>query len=217
MKFILRGIAKYFGIGLATVLPFAFAIWVVVFVVNQVDGLVGWYIPWTDVHIPGIGFVIVLLLIFVLGLLSRVYISRVLLSWADALFTRIPFVKSIYTTAKELIQNVMGRRNAFQSAVLVEWPDERALVLGFVTSEELPTEIDPTGERVSVYLPNAFQFAGATVIVQKSRLHPCGLTTEQAFKFALSAGLGQSSQAGTSEEEEETTSAPSNGQSVTLS
>lgn len=216
MKFILRGIAKYFGIGLATVLPFAFAIWVVVFVVNQVDGLVGWYIPWTDVHIPGIGFVIVLLLIFVLGLLSRVYISRVLLSWADALFTRIPFVKSIYTTAKELIQNVMGRRNAFQSAVLVEWPDERALVLGFVTSEELPTEIDPTGERVSVYLPNAFQFAGATVIVQKSRLHPCGLTTEQAFKFALSAGLGQSNQAGTSEEEE-TTSAPSNGQSVTLS
>lgn len=192
MKFVLRGIAKHFGIGFVAVLPFAFAIWVVVFVVNQVDGLVGWYIPWTDLHIPGFGFVIVLILITILGLLSRVYISRVLLSWADALFVRIPVVKSLYTTAKELIQNVVGRRNAFQTPVLIEWPDERALVLGFITSEHLPEAIDPDGTRVAVYLPNAFQFAGVTVILERTRLKPCGLTTEQAFKFALSAGLGQS-------------------------
>ncbi|WAH38916.1 DUF502 domain-containing protein [Alicyclobacillus dauci] len=191
MKVVVRGIAKHFGIGLATVLPFAFAIWVVVFVVNQIDGLVGFYVPWTGVHIPGLGFVLVLCCITAIGLLSRIYISRVLFSWADALFTRIPVVKSLYTTAKELLQNVIGRRRAFQEPVLVEWPDERALVLGFITGEHLPNGMDPDGTRVSVYLPNAFQFAGATVIVLRDRVRPCGMTVEEALKFSLSAGLGQ--------------------------
>lgn len=191
MKVLIRAVVKHFGIGLATVLPFVFAIWVVVIVVNYVDGLVGQYIPYPGFHIPGTGFVLILAAITVIGLLSRIYISRVLLSWMDALFTRIPVIKSLYSTAKELVQNTFGRRGAFQTPVLVEWPDERALVLGFITSESLPSEMDPDGTKVSVYLPNAFQFAGATVIVPRSRVKPCGLTVEQALKFSLSGGLGQ--------------------------
>ncbi|EJY56003.1 hypothetical protein URH17368_1396 [Alicyclobacillus hesperidum URH17-3-68] len=192
MKGLLRAAAKHFGIGLATVLPFVFAVWVVVFVVNQVDGLVSWYVPWAYLHIPGLGFAIVIVAIFILGLLSRIYVSRVLLSWADTLFMHIPVIKSLYTTAKELIENLFRRRQAFQTPVLIEWPDERALVLGFITSEELPESIDPTGDLVAVYLPNAFQFAGATVMVPRSRVREAGMTAEQAWKFALSAGLGQS-------------------------
>lgn len=201
MKFMLTSIAKHFGIGLAAVLPFAFAIWVVIFVITGVDSLVGEYFYWTGLNIPGLGFVAVLVFITLIGLLSRIYISRVVFRWADALFTKIPIVKSLYTMAKELIDNVTRRRDAFKEPVLVQWPDERALVVGFVTSDTLPVSMDPDGSRVSVYLPNAFQFAGATVIVERDRLKPCGLTVEQAFKFSLSAGLGQSS---TSAEDGET-------------
>lgn len=193
MKNFVRHIAKHFGIGLATILPFAFAIWVVIFVVNEVDGLVGQYIPWPEWDIPGFGFLSVLIAITLFGILSRVYISRVLLTWADALFTRIPVVKTLYSMAKELLQNVIGRNSAFQEPVLVEWPDERALVLGFITSTALPESMDPDGTRVSVYLPNAFQLAGVTVIVPRERVKPCGLSVEQALKFSLSAGLGQTS------------------------
>ncbi|EPZ49041.1 hypothetical protein N007_04165 [Alicyclobacillus acidoterrestris ATCC 49025] len=192
MKMFIRAIAKHFGIGLATVLPFVFAIWVVVVVVNYVDGLVGQYIPYPGFHIPGTGFVLILAAITVIGLLSRIYISRVFFSWLDALFTRIPVIKSLYSTAKELVQNTFGRKGAFQQPVLVDWPDERAQVLGFITNETLPVEMDPDGTKVSVYLPNAFQFAGATVIVSRDKVKPCGLTVEQAFKFSLSAGLGHS-------------------------
>lgn len=199
MKLMLKSVAKHFGIGLAAVLPFAFAIWVVIFVVTSVDSLVGEYFYWPGIHIPGLGFVAVLVFITLIGLLSRIYISRVVFHWADLLFTKTPIVKSLYTLAKELIDNVTRRRNAFKEPVLVEWPDERALVLGFVTSEKLPQNMDSDGSRVSVYLPNAFQFAGATVIVQRDRIKPCGLTVEQAFKFALSAGLGQPTE--TQEEE----------------
>lgn len=208
MKFVLKSIAKHFGIGLAAVLPFAFAIWVVIFVINSVDGLVGQYFYWTGIDIPGLGFVAVLVFITIIGLLSRIYVSRVIFTWADTLFTKIPVIKSLYTTAKELIQNVMGRRNAFKEPVLVEWPDERALVLGFITSESLPPTMDPEGTRVSVYLPNAFQLAGTTVIVPKTRVRPCGLSTEQALKFSLSAGLGQSATVKDLDENADSVSSP---------
>lgn len=202
MRWLVRGIVRHFGIGFATVLPFAFAIWVVVFVVNQVDGLVSWYIPWVYLHIPGLGFAIVLVAIVLLGFLSRIYISRVLFSWADKLFMRIPVISTLYTTAKELIDNLFSRRSAFQTPVIVEWPDERARVLGFITSEHLPASIDPDGSHVSVYLPNAFQFAGTTVIVPREKVQLSGLTAEQTWKFALSAGLGQTNVATPSESED---------------
>ncbi|SIS64630.1 DUF502 domain-containing protein [Alicyclobacillus vulcanalis] len=191
VKEMLRKLAQYLGIGLATVLPFALAIWVVVFVVNQVDGLVSWYIPWVYLHIPGLGFAIVLAALFVIGLLSRAYVSRIVLQWADRLFTHIPVVRTVYTTVKELIENLFRRRTAFQTPVLVMWPDDRAQVLGFITSETLPEALDPDGRLVAVYLPNAFQFAGVTVLVARDRVKPVDLSVESAWRFALSAGLGQ--------------------------
>ncbi len=197
MKEILRKLAQYLGIGLATVLPFALAIWVVVFVVNQVDGLVSWYIPWVYLHIPGLGFLIVLAALFIIGLLSRAYVSRIVLQWADRLFTHIPVVRTVYTTVKELIENLFRRRTAFQTPVLVMWPDERALVLGFITSDSLPEAIDPEGRMVAVYLPNAFQFAGVTVMVPRDRVKPVDLSAESAWRFALSAGLGETRHAET--------------------
>ncbi len=191
MKEILRKLAQYLGIGLATILPFALAIWVVVFVVNQVDGLVSWYIPWVYLHIPGLGFLIVLAALFFIGLLSRAYVSRIVLQWADRVFTHIPVVRTVYTTVKELIENLFRRRTAFQTPVLVMWPDERAQVLGFITSETLPEPLDPEGRMVAVYLPNAFQFAGVTVLVPRDRVKPVDLSVESAWRFALSAGLGE--------------------------
>lgn len=187
-----RQIAKHFGIGLATVLPFAFVIWVVLFVFDQVDGLFGGYVDRIGrVYVPGIGFLLVVIGITFVGAMTRLYLSRRLLMAFDKIFTTIPFVKSLYTAAKELVHNVTGTQRGFQRVVLVFWPDERAQILGFVTSEYLPFEVDPDGSKISVYLPNAFQFAGATVIVRKDAVLECALSVEEAFKFTLSAGLGK--------------------------
>lgn len=136
-------------------------------------------------------FLIVLAALFVIGLLSRAYVSRIVLQWADRLFTHIPVVRTVYTTVKELIENLFRRRTAFQTPVLVMWPDERAQVLGFITSETLPEALDPQGRMVAVYLPNAFQFAGVTVLVPRDRVKPVDLSVESAWRFALSAGLGE--------------------------
>jgi uncharacterized membrane protein len=105
------------------------------------------------------------------------------------LFTRIPYVKSLYSMFKELVQNVMGKQRGFQRVVLVWWPDHRAQVIGFVTNETLPSAIDPNASKLAVFLPNAFQWAGVTVIVERDRVTDCDLTVEDAFKIALSAGL----------------------------
>lgn len=188
---VFRQVAKHFGIGLVTVLPFALVIWVLVTIFQLVDGLFG---PWVDrlfgVDVPGVGFVLVLIGTTLVGALTRLYISHEALQLIDALFRNTPFVKSLYVTFKELVQSVMGgKKRGFRRVVLVNWPDERAQVIGLVTNEEIPTTLDPTGERVAVYLPNTFQFAGITVLVERARIFPCDLTVEEAFKFSISGGL----------------------------
>lgn len=189
----LKTIATHFGVGLATLLPFAFVIWVLVGIFQFVDNLLG---PTVDqvigMPVPGVGFILVVIGTTLVGALTKVYMTHRMLQWAERLFNRIPFVKSLYSTIKELIQNLVGQRRGFQRAVLIQWPDERAQVLGLVTHESLPPEIDPTGTKIAVYLPNTFQFAGITVLVERSRVTACDLSVEDAFKFSISAGLGQS-------------------------
>ncbi|MDQ0188229.1 DUF502 domain-containing protein [Alicyclobacillus cycloheptanicus] len=188
---IFREIAKHFGIGLVTILPFALVIWVLVTIFQLVDGLFGpWVDHWFGTDVPGVGFVLVLIGTTLVGALTKFYVSHQVLQLMDGMFRRIPFVKSLYVTFKELVQSLLGgKKRGFRRAVLVNWPDERAQVVGLVTNEELPSHMDPTGERVAVYLPNTFQFAGITVLVERSRISPCDLTVEEAFKFAISGGL----------------------------
>lgn len=186
-----REVAKHFGIGLVTILPFALVIWVLVTIFRLVDGLFG---PWVNhifgVDVPGVGFVLVLIGTTIVGALTKVYISHEFLLLMDAMFRRIPFVKSLYTAFTELVQSLIGgQRRGFRRVVLVEWPDERAKVVGLVTNEEIPASMDASGTLVAVYLPNTFQFAGITVLVDSSRISPCDLSVEEAFKFSLSGGL----------------------------
>lgn len=189
-----KKLASLFGTGLVTVLPFALVIWVLIAIFQWVDGLLGQGVnnlSIMGVHIPGAGFILVILGIMLAGLLTRVYISHRVYLLMDALFARIPLVKSLYSMFKELVESLVRQRKGFSRVVLLEWPDERALVLGLVTRERLPIEIDPSGLLIAVYLPNTFQFAGLTVFVNRNRAHPCHLTVEEAFKFTVSGGLGQ--------------------------
>ncbi len=188
-----KKLASLFGTGLVTVLPFALVIWVLVAIFRWVDGLLG---PRVDsimgVHIPGVGFVLVVAGITAAGFLTRLYISHRIYLAMDGLFTRIPLVKSLYSMFKEIIQSLVRQRNGFTRVVLIPWPDDRALVMGLVTKEHLPVELDPTGEKIAVYLPNTFQFAGLTVFVKREKVIPCEMTIVEAFQFTVSGGLGKS-------------------------
>lgn len=195
---IFRQVAKHFGVGLVTVLPFALVIWVVVSVFNIVDSWLG---PFFDTVVgasyPGAGFLIVIIAITLVGVLTRVWVSHYIILSMDSMFKRIPYVKSLYSMVKEIVDNLLGqRRRGFQRTVLVEWPDQRALVVGFVTSENLSQTIDPDGTKIAVYIPNAFQFAGVTAIVERDKTRTCEMSIEEALKFTLSAGLGEGSTAG---------------------
>lgn len=185
-----RFLAKYFATGLMAILPFALVIWILWMIFQILDGLLGPYVDKVfGFDVPGLGFVLVVAIVTLFGALTHLYVSHQMLIWVESVFTRIPFVKSLYTMFKELVQNLMGKQRGFQRVVLVWWPDHRAQIIGLVTSEKLPPEIDPNGAKMAVYLPNAFQWSGITVIVERDRVTECGLTIEEAFQITLSAGL----------------------------
>ncbi|MCY0888847.1 MAG: DUF502 domain-containing protein [Alicyclobacillaceae bacterium] len=191
---IFKKLAQYFGVGFMTVLPFALVIWLVVFVFNQVDSLFGDSVNVIGgVYIPGIGVALVVVGITVIGAMTRLYISRQLLVFIDKMFGKIPLIKSVYSMTKEIVENLLGQRRGFRRVVLVEWPPGAGTrALGFVTSEQLPIPMDPTQTRLAVYIPNAFQFAGPTLIVDRDLVVPCDMSVEQALQFVVSGGLGRS-------------------------
>ncbi len=100
-------------------------------------------------HIPGFGVVLTLLILLVVGAAASNFIGRKLVSWGDAVVSRIPVVRSIYSSVKQVSDTVFSDSgNAFRTAVLVQWPREGVWTVAFVTGS-------PSGE-VAAYLRDEY-------------------------------------------------------------
>jgi uncharacterized membrane protein len=109
----MKRFAKYFFQGILLILPVALTIYIVVFVFQLTDSLLGRYFIALGVDIPGLGLLTSVILITVVGLLGNWFVSRRLLDYIDTLFGRVPLVKSIYTVIKDTLNALVGNRSSF--------------------------------------------------------------------------------------------------------
>ena len=192
---ITRMLSKIFLQGLAAVLPititFAVIYWFASTAETFLGGLVQFIAPgwryWT-----GLGVLIGMALVFAAGLMMNAWITRRLLVHAEALMQRIPVVKSIYGSLRDLA-SFMSRDNqksGFHQVVVVSVTD-RIRLLGFVTREDfssLPEKLG-TSDTVGVYLPMSYQIGGYTVFLPRSAVEPIDMSVEDAMRFTLTAGM----------------------------
>ena len=144
------------------------------------------------VHIPGFGVILTLLILLIVGGIASNFIGRKLVGWGDALVRRIPVVRSIYSSVKQVSDTVFSDSgNAFRTAVMVQWPREGVCTVAFVTGQ-------PNGEvaallrddYVSVFVPTTPNPTGGYfVLVRKSECIELEMSVDAALKYIVSMGV----------------------------
>lgn len=154
----------------------------------QPDQLVGF-------HIPGIGIVIVLLIIFLTGALAANYLGKRLLNFGDAIISRIPLVRSVYTSVKQVMHTLFTPGgNSFRKVLLVQYPHAGMWTLAFQTGDATPEVLTTLGEEtmVSLYVPTTPNpTSGFLMMVPKKDVIELNMSVEQALKFVISLGVMQ--------------------------
>lgn len=180
--------------GLAAILPLAATIYLLYWLGSKAERLLGpwigrllpegWYVPGTGV---AAGFLIVLFI----GALMTTYVANWLLAQGEKLLDHIPVVKTIYSSLKDTVSLFADAKSERPNRpVLVEWGEPKTRVLGFLTRESVGDVVKDGGdELVAVYLPLAYQIGGFTVMVPRSSIVEVGLSTEDALRFAVTAGM----------------------------
>ena len=178
-------ISSSFFKGLLIVVPPAITVFVITWLFDLTESTIGKYLP---AKIPGAGLVIVLVGIWIVGVLSGNYLSEKILSFFDGIIGKIPVVKFIYKSVKQVSKAVFESDSMFKSVVLV--PYQKSYVLGFqILNVPEPVREKLGDDYVCVYMPWSMNMtAGMNFFVKKSDVIKLDMLPQDALQFILTAG-----------------------------
>ena len=172
---------NYFLKGVVLVAPLAFTLYVCVRLFTTIDG-------WLGIPIPGVGFVVTIVLITLFGFLASNLLARGILGAVERVLARLPFVRLLYSSTRDLLNAFVGEQRRFDKPVIVApYPGGVARALGFVTQESLAA-IGLEGY-VTVYLPQSYNFAGTLLIFPTSAVTPLAADSADVMAFIVSGGV----------------------------
>jgi uncharacterized membrane protein len=195
-------IRTYFLTGLVVAGPVAVTLWLVWYFVTWVDNLVRPLIPadyrpetYLPVNVPGFGLIIAFVALTLLGFLAANLIGRKLLDFGESLLGRMPIVRPIYRTTRQIFHTLFSKSDSsFRKVALVEFPSPGMWSLVFLTqspTQEISGRL-PAGEHVSAFMPcTPNPTTGFFFYVPKSHVIELDITVEQAMTVIMSAGIVQ--------------------------
>jgi len=176
-----KRLTKYFFEGLLVLIPFVLTLYVLFEVFIKIDGLF-------RIGIPGLGFAATVALIVFIGFIASNLMTKRLVHYFDNVFSRLPFIKMIYNSVKDLTGAFVGDKKSFDRPVIVRLSEgDDISVLGFVTRDDLSGIGIKDG--VAVYLPQSYNFAGNLIIVPKSRVTPLDAESGEVMALIVSGGV----------------------------
>lgn len=189
---------KYFITGLLIWIPLVITIWVLTVIVGTMDQslrvLPRAIHPETllGFNIPGVGALLTLLVVFLTGLVTANIIGQRLIRFWEALLARIPVVKSIYYSVKQVSDTLFsGSGEAFRKVLLVHYPHPDAWSVAFQTgtpARQIGDLLDD--EHVSVFIPTApSPVNGFFFFVKKSETIELDISVDDALKYIVSMGV----------------------------
>ena len=179
--------------GLIILAPIVITIWAVTSLFNFVDrilpDLFGDAIPgFSSYYLPGMGFIVALLLIFLVGYVSSSFIVGKLVELFDSILEKTPGIKIIYSTLKDFFEAFAGNKRKFDQSVLVAVNAEDVWQIGFITQQDV-REFG-LNDFVAVYVPQSYAFAGHLYFVKLQRIKRLAdISSADAMKFAISGGV----------------------------
>lgn len=151
-----------------------------------------WSFQWLDTRLelpyPGVGFLIILSAITLFGYFTSNFAFNTLSSWLDHLIQKIPLIKIIYSSVKDLMSAFVGEKKKFNKPVLVTMNKENSVYkIGFVTQPDL-SELGLI-DLVAVYFPQSYAVAGDHFLVSKENIRALDIPGTAAMKFIVSGGV----------------------------
>jgi uncharacterized membrane protein len=183
---------KLFGFllqGLVYIAPIAITGYILYIVFNFVDGLLQqWLQKFFNISIPGLGLVIIIVLLVIIGFLGQTIIARPFKLLFSRLMKRIPILKLVYTAFNDLFSAFVGKERKFNKPVLVLVNKDLNLEkLGFLTEEDL--SLIGEKEKVAVYFPHSYNWSGEMFLIPKEMVRPIEVPPAEVMKFIVSAGV----------------------------
>lgn len=189
---------KYLITGLLIWIPLVITIWVLKVIVDVLDQSL-LLLPaslhtenWLGVHIPGLGAILTIVIVFLTGLFATNFFGAQLVEIWHEILHRIPVVNSIYSSVKQISDTLFSSSGqAFRKALLVQWPRENMWTIAFLTgtpgsgvARHLPADC------LAVYVPTTPNPTGGYfVIVQRKDVIELDMTVDQALKYIISMGV----------------------------
>ena len=126
----MKRLGKYFFEGLLVLVPVLGSIYIIYLVFQKIDGML-------NIPIPGVGFIITIIVITIIGFLSSNFITRRLIRFSERIFSKLPLVKLVYSSIKDLVGAFVGDKKSFDKPVLVTLDEKtKEKALGFITREK---------------------------------------------------------------------------------
>jgi uncharacterized membrane protein len=175
----------YFARGLVLLAPIGVTIAVVWWIFTSVDGWLGRLIELP----PGAGFVATVAVITLVGFLGSSFLTRSAVGFLERAMSRLPFVRLVYGSTKDLLNAFVGEKRRFDKPVLLTFIPNGTLILGFVTQDTM----NQLGllNHVSVYCPHSYAWSGQIYVVPAALVQPIDVNSADAMAFAVSGGVSR--------------------------
>ncbi|WP_160349978.1 DUF502 domain-containing protein [Bordetella sp. 15P40C-2] len=191
----MRVIKKFFITGLLIWVPLAITVWVLGLLVATLEGFVPSFLSSQalfGVYIPGFRFVLVITVVLLTGVFAANLLGRSLLEQWESLLGRIPLVRSIYNSVKQVSDTVLAPNGqAFRQAVLVQYPRAGSWTIAFLTGApggEVAAHLP--GEHVSVYVPTTPNpTSGFFLMMPRDHVIELQMSVDAALKYIVSMGV----------------------------
>ncbi len=180
--------------GLLLLLPIALTYLIIRFVFDLVDGVLRPWIEWIvrqfgfDLTLPGPGIVAAVIVVYLIGALVSFRLGRSVVDWARASLLRIPFVGTIYSANRQLVESFSGTSvTGFKRVVLVQFPRADSWSLGFLTGI---ADADGVERLIMTYVPTApLPNSGFVVLMPPKDVLDTDLTVPEAMQLIFSGGI----------------------------
>lgn len=187
----MKKLISYFLQGMVFIAPFGITIYIVYWIFTTVDGLLETYLEkYMGFSIPGMGLIIIILLLTFVGFIGQTIIARPFKSLFSRLMKRAPLLKVIYSSLNDLFSAFVGKEKKFNQPVLVKVNNSTNLEkMGFITQRDLSDF--KIKDKVAVYFPHSYNFSGELFIVPMENVVLLDVPSAEAMKFIVSGGVSK--------------------------
>ncbi len=185
----MKRLVQYFVEGILVLAPLALTVYVVGRVLSLLESFGENFIQLGLPAIPGLGLLVTLIIITTAGFVASHWLAKRFIGALEGAMGRIPLIKSIYGSIKDVIDAFGGKKQSFSKVALVKVPGSPVELLGFITKEDMGF-LGPEGrDRVSVYIPQSLQLGGFVAIVPKENVTVLDTPPQVALRFLMTAGM----------------------------